>query len=265
MDLGIAGRVALVVGGSQGVGREVASQLAAEGARVAIVARTRSTVDEAVRAILDKGGAAMGIAADMSDEPTVRRTVAQIAETWQAPHIAVGQIKYNEPGDFDDIVEYERYVDAFRAYTMSQIYLLHALLPGMADAGWGRFVHIGSATAKEPVGSIHHAVANATRPSTAGLLKTVADEYAGRGVTVNTVACGWIETEGAIAYMNAQIGVASKQERRDWIINNGGVPAGRLGQPSEIASLITYLCSDQAGYINGAWIEVDGGHHRSAM
>jgi NAD(P)-dependent dehydrogenase (short-subunit alcohol dehydrogenase family) len=75
---------------------------------------------------------------------------------------------------------------------MSQIYLLHAVLPGMRDAGWGRFVHIGSATAKEPEGAIHHVIANATRPSTTGLLKTVADEYARYGITINTIAPGWI-------------------------------------------------------------------------
>src|SRR6266487_4288793 len=90
-----------------------------------------------------------------------------------APLIVIGQTKFNIPGDFDDITDDEAYVESFRSYTMSQIYLLHEVLPAMKAAGWGRYVHIGSATAKEPAGEIHHAIANATRPSTIGLLKTV--------------------------------------------------------------------------------------------
>lgn len=148
---------------------------------------------------------------------------------------------------------------------MSQVYLLHRVLPGMQEARWGRYVHIGSATAKEPEGSIHHVIANATRPSTIGLLKTVADEYAQYGVTVNTVAPGWIATQNAYDYLEKQVGITSDEQRRDWMIQNAGVPAGRMGDPREIASLIAYLCSEPAGYITGSWIEVDGGHHRSAF
>jgi 3-oxoacyl-[acyl-carrier protein] reductase len=148
---------------------------------------------------------------------------------------------------------------------MSQVYLLHEVLPGMKSAGWGRYVHIGSATAKEPEGSIHHVIANATRPSTTGLLKTVADEYASYGITVNTVAPGWIETQNAVDYVQKNLGLTTAEERRDWMRQHAGVPAARMGRPEEIASLIVYLCSDQAGYITGNWIEVDGGHHRSVF
>jgi 3-oxoacyl-[acyl-carrier protein] reductase len=175
------------------------------------------------------------------------------------------QTKFNVPGDFPDITDLEHYVDSFRSYTMSQIYLLHEVLPGMKEAGWGRYVHIGSATAKEPEGSIHHVVANATRPSTVGLLKTVADEYARYGITVNTVAPGWIATQNAYDYLEQQVGLTDEAQRSEWLIRHGGVPAGRMGRPDEIASLVAYLCSDRAGYLTGAWIEVDGGHHRSAF
>jgi 3-oxoacyl-[acyl-carrier protein] reductase len=135
----------------------------------------------------------------------------------------------------------------------------------MQEAGWGRFVHIGSATAKEPVGNIHHAIANATRPSTIGLLKTVSDEYAHHGITLNTVAPGWIETENAIEYLEKNVGLHAEEERRTWMRQNAHVPAARMGRADEIASMIVYLCSEQAGYVNGNWIEVDGGHHRSAF
>src|SRR5205807_3154138 len=107
----------------------------------------------------------------------VERTVAETTDALGPPLIVIGQTVFNIPGDFPDITDYEQYVASFRSYTMSQIYLLHAVLPAMKEAGWGRYVHIGSATAKEPEGAIHHVIANATRPSTVGLLKTVADEY----------------------------------------------------------------------------------------
>jgi 3-oxoacyl-[acyl-carrier protein] reductase len=106
---------------------------------------------------------------------------------------------------------------------MSQIYLLHEVLPAMREAGWGRYVHIGSATAKEPVGHIHHAIANATRPSTIGLLKTGADEYARYGITVNTVAPGWIATENAYQYLEKNLGVTTPEARRDYMINTAHV------------------------------------------
>jgi 3-oxoacyl-[acyl-carrier protein] reductase len=265
MDYGIAGKVAFFTGGSKGMGRSAAQMLAAEGARVAIVARTKGPIDETVEAIERGGGTAIGIAADLTKEDEVVAAVEQTKRELGVPSIAVGQTVFSHPGDFADITDTELYVESFRNYTMSTIYLLNAVLPGMKDAGWGRFVHVGSATAKEPEGAIHHVIANATRPSTIGLLKTVADEYAQFGITVNTVAPGWIETQNAIDYLNRQVGLASTEERRAWMKEHARVPAARMGRPDEIASMIAYLCSDLAGYVNGNWIEVDGSHHRSAF
>lgn len=265
MDLGITGKVAFVTGGSRGMGRLAAEMLAAEGCHVAIVARTQSDIDDTVKAIDAAGGSAVGVRADIVDRGDVDRAVAEVTAALGPPLIVIGQTKFNIPGDFADITELEHYVDSFRSYTMSQLYLLHAVLPAMQKAGWGRFVHIGSATAKEPVGHIHHVIANATRPSTIGLLKTVADEYARHGITVNTVAPGWIATENAYQYLEQNVGLTTPEQRRDFMIEKAGVPAARMGEPHEIASTIVYLCSDQAGYVNGNWIEVDGGHHRSAF
>jgi 3-oxoacyl-[acyl-carrier protein] reductase len=265
MDLGIAGKSVFFTGGSKGMGRDAAGMLAAEGCKVAIVARTKTDIDEAVEAIKGEGGTAIGVSADITNQGDVERAVAETTAAFGPPLIVIGQTKFNIPGDFSDILNYEDYVDSFRSYTMSQIYLLHHVLPGMKDAGWGRYVHIGSATAKEPEGAIHHVIANATRPSTVGLLKTVADEYARYGITVNTVAPGWIATQNAYDYLEKQVGITTDGERRDWMLQHAGVPAGRMGESSEIASMIVYLCSEQAGYLTGAWIEVDGGHHRSAF
>ncbi len=265
MDLGIAGKSVLFTGGSKGMGRVAAQLLADEGCHVAIVARTSADVEAAAAEIRAGGGSAIGVAADMTDRTEVSRAVAEATAAFGPPLIVVGQTKFVVPGDFADIENSEYYVDSFRAYTMSQLYLLHEVLPAMQQAHWGRYVHIGSATAKEPVGQIHHAIANATRPSTIGLLKTVADEYAKYGITVNTVAPGWILTENVEWYTSTYVGLETDEGRDDWVRDTWKVPAGRMGRPGEIASLIAYLCSEAAGYMTGNWIEVDGGLHRSAF
>jgi 3-oxoacyl-[acyl-carrier protein] reductase len=265
VDYGIADKPALVVGGSKGIGFEVAKILAAEGCRVAVLARTRTDIDTAVDAIRAQGGTATGIAADVSHQDEVDDAVRQVRTQWGPPVIVVGQAKYQRPGDFSDITDLNHYRESFELHTMSQIFLLQAVLPGMRDARWGRFVHVGSATAKEPAGNIHHAVANTSRPSTIGLLKTVSDENARYGITVNTVAPGWIETHNAIDYIDKNLGAGTDEQRREFMLTKAGVPAARMGKPHEIASLIAYLCSEPAGYITGSWIEVDGGLHRSAF
>lgn len=265
MHYEIDGRSALIVGGSKGIGFEVAKLLAAERARVAILARTKSDVDAAVEAIRSEGGTAIAANADVSDAEQLGDAVREVTAQHGPPLIVVGQAKYQRPGDFADITDVNVYRESFDMHTMSQILLLRAVLPAMREAGWGRFVHIGSATAKEPAGNIHHAVANTSRPSTIGLLKTVSDEYAQHGITVNTVAPGWIETDNALAYLEQHLGASTDQERREFMLREARVPAARMGKPSEIASLIAYLCSEPAGYLTGNWIEVDGGLHRSAF
>lgn len=265
MDLEIAGRVALVVGGSKGIGLEVARMLAAEGARVAVVARTPKHIDRAVAGIAAEGGDAVGVTADMSGQEGIERAVAEVTSVLGPPLIVVSQADFHVRGQFADVTRAEDYVDSYRTYTVSQVHLLHAVLPAMQDAEWGRFVHIGSATAKEPQSNPPHTVANATRPSTVGLLKSVADEYARFGITVNTVAPGWIGTRTTEWYLTEHEGLKDDAARREWMIDTARVPAGRLGRPAEIASTIVYLCSHHAGYVNGHYLAVDGGHHRSAF
>jgi NAD(P)-dependent dehydrogenase (short-subunit alcohol dehydrogenase family) len=265
MDYGIAGKVALVVGGSKGIGFESARMLAAEGCRVAIVARTQRHIDTAVAAVAAEGGEALGISADMTQEADIERAVAEITAALGAPAIVITQADFHVRGFFDEIDDVEAFVESYRTYTMSQVYMLRAVAPAMKRAGWGRYVHIGSATAKEPQNKPPHTVANGTRPSTVGLLKSVADEYARFGITINTIAPGWIATKTTNWYLSTHEGLVDDDSRRDWMIDKAGVPAGRLGSPAEIASTIVYLCSDLAGYVNGHYIAVDGGHHRSAF
>src|SRR5690606_37909261 len=263
MDLGIRDKTVFLAGGTKGIGRIVADMLAAEGCKVGVVARTQGDIDATVAAIAAQGGQALGIRADITTRDGVEEALATLRAAFGEPLIVIGQSKHNVPGDFADIDDIQHYLDSFNTYTLTQIHLLKAVLPALQAAGWGRFVHIGSATATEPQGTIHHAIANTTRPSTVGLLNTVADEYARFGITVNTVAPGWIATENAFAYLKNIAGLTTEAERAEWMRKVAGIPAGRMGLPEEIASTVAYLCSDLAGFITGKWIEVDGGHHRS--
>lgn len=262
MDLGIAGKVAFVAGGSKGVGRASAEMLAAEGCRVAVVAREQGAIDRAVESIRAAGGEAIGISADLVSPKGIDAALAAVRKAYGAPDIVVSQTNDFSTGRFMDVdpSEYER---IFRVLTMAAVHLARAAIPAMRERRWGRFIHIGSGTAKEPEASIPHILHNTIRPSTVAFLKSVSDEVAADGVTVNTVAPGWISTEGSRAYLEAD-GLDIKAVETSVEVS-GGIPAGRVGQPSEIGGLVTFLASQQAGYITGEWIIVDGGKHRSAL
>lgn len=261
MDFGIKDKVAFVSGGSKGMAREAALMLAAEGAKVAIVARTQGPIDETVELIRSRGGQAMGVSADLTSREGVRAAVAAVTAEFGAPDIAISNVVENIAGDFDDVTDedFERF---FIVYAMTVVYLAREVIPAMKQKGWGRFVAINSGTAKEPVGNIHHMLANTTRPGAVGFMKTLSDEVAKFGITCNTVAPGWIGTDNMFSYLENKAGVPPEKVN-DFVKNL--VPAGRVGRPEEIGSTIAYLCSHLAGYISGEWIVVDGGMHKSAF
>ncbi len=261
MDFGINGKVAFVSGGSKGMGRESSLMLAAEGCKVAVVARTQGPIDETVALIRDRGGEAMGVSADLTTRAGVRDAVATVTARYGAPDIAISNVVDNIPGDFDDVedADFEHF---FRVYAMTVVYLAREVIPAMKAKGWGRFVAIGSGAAKEPAGGIHHILANTTRPAAVGFMKTLSDDVAKFGITCNSVAPGWIGTQNMYDYLQNKVGVPPEKVGE---LVGGQIPAGRVGRPEEIASTIVYLCSHLAGYISGEWIVVDGGKHSSAF
>lgn len=261
MDLGVRDKVAFISGGSKGMVREAAIMLADEGAKVAIIARTPGPIEETVDLIRSRGGTAMGYSADLTTRDGVRSAVAAVREKFGDPDIAISSVMENIAGDFDDVKDedFERF---FVVYAMTVVYLAREVIPAMKTKGWGRFVAVGSGTAKEPVGNIHHVLANTTRPAAVGFIKTLSDEVARFGITCNTVAPGWIGTENMYNYLEKKVGISHNQVA-DFLFD--AIPARRVGRPEEIASTIAYLCSHLAGYISGNWIVVDGGKHASAF
>lgn len=263
MDFRIKGKVAFVAGGSQGMGAAAASMLADEGCRVAIVARDQGRIDAAVATIRAQHGEAIGVSADLATAEGVAYALDVVRDALGSPEIVVAQTNDMTHGNFVDVTE-EDFARVFQVLTVSFSALARAVLPDMKKAGWGRIVHIGSLAAKEPPRHFQHIVHSAVRASTAALIKSLADEVARFGVTVNTVAPGYILTDTMRAYFETKYGVLDGTVS-EWVEATRGIPAERHGTTEEISSVIAFLCSQQAGYVNGEWIAVDGALHQSAM
>ncbi|RJF91695.1 SDR family oxidoreductase [Noviherbaspirillum saxi] len=263
MDLGIAGKVAFVSGGSKGIGRQCAEMLARDGCKVIVAARGQEAIDETVKAIRAAGGEATGISADLTSESGVLGAVQAARDAYGAPDIVITNVHGPGPGDFFDHSG-EDFVDAFRDLALSVIFLARATLPQMKERGWGRLVTIGSGAAKEPPSELKHILANTARASVVSLNKSLANEFSQYGITVNTLATGWIGSERMYAYLDHVAEEKGITREGAMQMLKGLIPVGRPGKPEEMASLAVFLCSAQASYITGNLIAVDGGLHRSA-
>jgi 3-oxoacyl-[acyl-carrier protein] reductase len=248
MDLGLDGRVALVTGGSKGIGRAIAAALAAEGARVAIASRSRERIDEAASAI-----GARGYVFDSDDLDAVPGLIASV-EAELGP-IDVYVANTGGPPGGDDPLGFtrEQWEAAHRSLVLSPMAFLDRLLPAMAERGWGRVVAIGSMAVLEPLDNLQ--LSNAHRPGLAAAFKVLARRYASAGVTLNFIHPGRIATDRSIATAGS-LEAAQENARRT-------VPAGRLGTPEELAAAAVFLCSARASYITGTSLLVDGGATRS--
>jgi 3-oxoacyl-[acyl-carrier protein] reductase len=265
MDLGIAGKVAFVEGGSMGMGRATAELFAREGCRVVVAAleEHKDSINETVEAITAAGGQAIGVAGDLTREEDVQRAVATATEAFGAPDIAVANVGGPGPGYFDDVAN-EDFVLAFQQMAMSMIYLARAVLPHMRAQKWGRIVNLGSGAAKEPPPELPHILANTTRAAVVPLNKSLSNEYGPDGVTINTIATGYIGTQRMQNYythLAAERGIGVDELVGALTAN---VPMRRVGTPEEMAAVIVFLCSQPAGYVTGEFLAVDGGFHRSA-
>jgi NAD(P)-dependent dehydrogenase (short-subunit alcohol dehydrogenase family) len=265
VDLGLAGKVAFVSGGSKGIGRSVATMLANEGCGVAIAGleADKQALDEAVEGIRSAGGRATGITADMTVRANADRAVDQCITELGEPDIMIGNVNGPPPGFFDQVSD-EQFEAAVKNMTLSLVYLLRRVLPGMKNRGWGRVINMNSYGAKEPTRFPGHVLVNTGRAAAVALSKSISDEYAPFGVTVNSIGTGYIGTDRMYSYwdrMSAQTG-----RPRDELLKviTDQIPAGRVGHVEEIAATVVFLSSNPGGYINGEFINVDGGLHRSA-
>jgi 3-oxoacyl-[acyl-carrier protein] reductase len=249
MDLGIAGRVALVMGASRGIGRGIAAALSREGARVAIASRSKQHLEETAREI---EGETATFVADTADLDRLATLPGEVAEKLGPVEILVTNTGGPPLGGALDNPR-EQWDDAYRSLVLAPRILSEAVLPGMRARGWGRIVNVGSSSVREPIPAL--ALSNVHRMAAVGFFKTLASEVARQGVTVNTVATGRIAT-ARLADAAGSLEPAEERARVD-------VPAGRLGTPGEYGDLVAFLCSERAAYLTGAVIPLDGGMLRS--
>jgi 3-oxoacyl-[acyl-carrier protein] reductase len=245
MDLGIEGRVALVGGASQGIGRAVAEALIAEGAQVVITARDQART----AAVADEIGAVAGYAWDSGDLDGAGALVALIRE--QVGDIDILVTNTGGPPTGSDPLAFSeaQWEQAHRTLVMAPIALVRSVVPGMRERRWGRIVGIASTSVREPIAVLM--LSNAERSATLAAYKTLALELAGDGITVNTLLTGTIATERSVAMHGSM--QAAEQAASEL------VPAGRIGRPEEMGWAAAFLCSERAGFITGSALAVDGG------
>ena len=244
MDLGLAGKVALVTGGSKGIGFGIAAGLATEGARVAVASRDEARVRDAAERI---GG--HGVVFDSGDLDAVPKVIASVEEALGPIDVYIANTG-GPPAGADPLgFTREQWEAAHRTLVLSPMAFLERLLPGMQARGWGRVVAVGSMSVREPIAALQ--LSNAHRPGLVAAFKILARRFAADGVTLNTVLPGRIGTDRI--YDTADSPEAAEAAAREQ------VPAGRLGTVEEIAAAAVFLSSAPASYITGTTLLVDGG------
>lgn len=260
MDLGLNGRVAAVAASSRGLGRACAEMLVAEGARVAICARTQGPLDEAAAALASTGIPVHAVVCDLAEPGAAESFVNGVAEAYGRLDVVVTNIGGPASGStltFDD----ETLRGVLERNFLVPVRLARAAVPHLRANGYGRIINITSASAKQPIDGL--AGGNAARAAVAGYMKTLATELAAESITVNTVAPGSIDTD-RVRELAAQTAERTGVSLEEALANWGRVaPIGRLGRPEELAATVAFLASTHASFITGATVSVDGGFVRS--
>jgi 3-oxoacyl-[acyl-carrier protein] reductase len=250
LDLGIANRVALVMGASKGIGRAAAESLSREGARVAAASRSKDRIEETASELSSESGAEVSpFTADTDAPETMAALVQSVRETLGPVEILVVNTGGPPPGDPLSFGR-EQWESAYRNLVLSPQALIEAVVPDMRARGWGRIVNITSTSTKEPIPGLM--LSNSHRMAAVGALKTLSRELGRDGILLNSVAPGRIATERIASMTGTPLEQLRAQPQPD-------IPVGRLGEPHEMGDVIAFLSSERASYVTGVNLMVDGG------
>ena len=260
MDLGLGGKVALIAASSRGLGRAVAAELAAEGCTVILCARNELDLRVTAAELAKSGARVLAETADLTEPDDVDRIVAAGIDEFGRIDILVTNTGGPPAGPFE-CHDRNAWQLAVRQNFDSVVNLTRAVLPGMKERGWGRIVNITSIAVKQPVDLLM--LSNSMRAAVTGFARTLANEVANAGVTVNNVLPGYTRTERL--QQLAETMAMDRDVTPDEVVAvwEREVPMGRVGTPREFASLVAFLVSERASYITGTSIPVDGGWTRS--
>ena len=263
MDLGLRGKVALVTASSKGLGKAVALALAAEGARVAMCARGRETLEAASAEIRAQTGAETLVeTADVADPTAPARLVDAVLRRWGALHILVVNAGGPPPGTFAELPD-AAWEDALRLNLLSAVRLCRAAVPPLKAARWGRILLMTSVAVKQPIDGL--ILSNTARAGVAGFAKTLAGELAPDGIRVNILCPGMFRTSRIDALAEARARKAGTTPAEEIRKMEAAAPVGRLGDPAEFGAVAAFLCGEPAGFITGAALAVDGGMCKSLL
>lgn len=263
MDLGLSGRVAIVGGGSRGIGRATAMLLAQEGARVVIAARGQEALAHAAEAIRDAtGGEVLPVACDMASDANIKALVARTVEAFGAIDIVVNNAGGPPPGTFEQHGD-AAWQQAFDMNLMSVVRMVREALPWLRQSDQARVINVTSTAVKEPIAGL--ILSNSVRLGTTGLAKTLSQELGPFGITVNCVGPGLTLTDRIRPVIEAQARQSGRTFEEVAKEREARIPLRRLGQAEDVAALIVFLASQQARQITGQTMLVDGGATGAVM
>lgn len=258
MDLGLDGRIAVVTGGSQGIGRAIALTLAEEGADVVIVARRRPPLEEVAQEIGERGRAALAVSTDITTSQGVDTVLAATLERFGRVDILVNNAGKGAPKPMLELDD-DDWRDSIELNLMSAVRLSLACVPHMRDQGFGRIVNISSRVGREP--DPYFAPYAAAKAALINFSKNLANAFSGDHVLTNCIVPGLIRSEavdGAAAASAAATG-KTVEEVFAATLAKRPIPAGRLGEPEDVAGLVALLVSEHGSWITGSCFTVDGG------
>jgi 3-oxoacyl-[acyl-carrier protein] reductase len=262
VDLGLKGRHAFVAAASRGLGRAIAEELAAEGARVSVCARKEGITGVAAAIAAAHGTEAHGIVADVAVPADVTRAVREAVARFGPVDILVTNAGGPPAGAFEQHGP-EAWRAAYALTLESVVNLVREVLPAMKERRWGRILNVTSIAVKQPVDGLM--LSNSVRAAVTGFARTLANEVAPFGITVNNLLPGYTRTErlGELAEAAAKAkGQGAAEAFAAW---ERQTPMGRLGEPRELAALAAFLASERAGYITAQNVAVDGGWIRGLV
>lgn len=260
MDLGLSGRSAIVCGASQGMGRAIAAGLVAEGALVTLCARSEEPLRAAGAEIDPSGEKTLAVAADLSVAGSAERVVEETIKTRGRLDVIVNNIGGPPPGQPSSFSDDDWHA-AFEKNFFNVVRLSRAALPHMREAGWGRIVNLLAISVLQVEDNL--ALSSTARTAVVSFAKSLSDEVAADGITVNNVLPGSVLTDRLVEVSKMQARFHGKDPEKAVDERLLRIPAGRFGKPEEMADLICFLASERAGFINGVSIPFDGGQLRA--